>query len=294
MDGIGFLGIFVALIGAVCLYWGWSGHARSAALKAAANRWPVTAGTITAAAVEMQGRGPKGTYYVPSVTYAYSVNGHGFVGNRIRFGFIGMQSRDAAERVIAAYPVGATGMLRYDPQNPSESVLEPDRVTSNMLITAIGGAVLLLMGLGIVALAVQGRFEDSGGGGSSSGSGMTSGYGAGSAGTGSGMGAATPPATTPLAPQPRSIGDMDRSWILGLWSYDANCATIMELLNDGSFIGADGTRGNWYLGAPGSSTLNLHAAGETGVFHAEWVGQNAMRLTQLSDRRTANMIRCVR
>ncbi len=294
MDGIGFLGIFVALLGAACLYWGWSIHARSAAMKAAAARWPMTAGTIMSAAVERQGQTPRGTYYVPSVSYHYAVNGQPFVGNRIRFGFMGTQSHAAAERMIAAYPVGATGMLRYDPQNPQESVLEPDKITSNMLITAIAGGVLLLLGLGIVAVAVQGGFEDSGRTPSYSGTGMNSGYGTGAPGNGAGMGGYAPPASAAMATQPRPIGDMDRAWIAGLWSNDANCATTMELLSDGNLIGANGSRGSWYLGAPGSGTLVLRTAAGTGVVQAEWAGQNELRLTYPGDRRTLDMIRCVR
>ena len=41
-------------------------------------------------------------------------------------------------------------MLRYDPQDPQQSVLEPDHVTSNLLICAIGGAVLAAIGLAII------------------------------------------------------------------------------------------------------------------------------------------------
>ena len=152
-----FLGLFVVLIGAACLYWGWTVQSKASAQKAAAARWPTTPGTITAASVVMQGQaGGRGGYWVPSLSYDYSVNGQAFVGHRIRFGFVGSQSRSTVERMIAPYAVGSTGLLRYDPQNPRESVLEPDSVTSNMLVTAIGGAVLILLGLLVVFVGAQG------------------------------------------------------------------------------------------------------------------------------------------
>lgn len=153
MEGIGFLGVFVALIGAVCVYFGWKGHRAARALRDAAQRWPSAPGTVTGSEVALQGHG-KSRYWAPVIRYDYVANGGGHVGDRLRFGYIGTSSRRAAERMLAPYPVGAQVAARFDPDNPADSVLEPDKVTSNLLITAIGGALLTVLGLFIVAAAL--------------------------------------------------------------------------------------------------------------------------------------------
>jgi hypothetical protein len=146
------LGIFVLLVGLAAAVFGWLGHSKAVALRQAAGRWSMVPATITAADVQVVAR--QGTsYWVPLVRYRYSVGGKQFEGERIRFGFIGTQSRAAAEKLIAGHPVGSMVMLRYDPHDPTESVLDPDHITANMQICAIGGAVLALMGLVIVFAA---------------------------------------------------------------------------------------------------------------------------------------------
>lgn len=143
------LGIFVLLLGAATAVYGWLGHSKATALREAAGRWALVSGTILATDVRVVRRGGA-AYWVPLVRYRYAIGDRQFEGERLRFGFIGTQTRAAAERMIAGYAPGSTVMLRYDPQNPQESVLDPSHVTSNMLICAIGGAVLALIGLAIV------------------------------------------------------------------------------------------------------------------------------------------------
>lgn len=149
---MGGLGIFVLLVGVATALFGWLGHSKALALKQSARRWATAPGTILATDVQVVRRG--GTaYWVPLVHYRFAVGDQQFEGQRLRFGFIGTQTRAAAEKMIAGYAPGSTGPLRYDPQNPNESVLDPDHVTSNMLICAIGGAALILMGLVVIVVA---------------------------------------------------------------------------------------------------------------------------------------------
>ncbi|HEX8364194.1 MAG TPA: DUF3592 domain-containing protein [Allosphingosinicella sp.] len=146
------LGIFVLLLGLAAAAYGWLGHSKALALRQAAGRWAIAPATILATDVRVTRRA--GTaYWVPLVHYRFAVGDRQYEGERLRFGFIGTQTRAAAQRMVAAYAPGSTKMLRYDPRDPRESVLEPDHVTSNLLICAIGGAVLAAIGLAIVLAA---------------------------------------------------------------------------------------------------------------------------------------------
>lgn len=60
-----------------------------------------------------------------------------------------------------------------------------------------------------------------------------------------------------------------RSWFIGQWTDDGNCASAITMAPDGRFINADGTGGNWVLngdqltmsGGGGSITVTLVQAG---------------------------------
>ena len=146
------LGIFVLLIGVAMAVYGWLGHSKALALRQSAGRWAIAPGTVLATDVRVVRRGGA-AYWVPLVHYRFAVGDRHYEGERLRFGFIGTQTRAAAQKMVAGYAPGSTNMLRYDPQDPRESVLEPDHVTSNLLICAIGGAVLAVIGLAIVLAA---------------------------------------------------------------------------------------------------------------------------------------------
>ena len=61
--------------------------------------------------------------------------------------------------MLAPYPVGAAVKVRYDPDYPDQSVLEPGKTSFNLLFAAIACAILFLGGAAIVALAVRGVFS---------------------------------------------------------------------------------------------------------------------------------------
>jgi Protein of unknown function (DUF3592) len=64
------------------------------------------------------------TYYHGVVKYEYVVSGQTFASDRISYKSYGA-SREQAQRVIDAYRVGSSVTVHYNPENPSESVLEP-------------------------------------------------------------------------------------------------------------------------------------------------------------------------
>jgi len=160
MDSMGYLGIFVALIGLVGALWAGLAHRRARALVEAAERWLNAPGRIIASEVQRRGGSSgRNQYYVPLVRYSYAVHGREREGSRLRFGFLSARSPAGAEAMLARYPAGAEVKVRYDPDNPDQSVLEPGKTGANLLIAAIFCFFLFLAGAAIVVMAVRGVFS---------------------------------------------------------------------------------------------------------------------------------------
>lgn len=96
--------------------------------------WPTVAGVVTKARVH-KGKswtdmGTSGTgavtVYRPQIVYSYEVAGVRLQRTRVQFGASWHeQVKSKAEHAIAPYPVGQAVLVRYNPQRPSESALEP-------------------------------------------------------------------------------------------------------------------------------------------------------------------------
>ena len=162
MDSLGYLGVFVALLGAIGALWSGLAHRRSRALVHAARRWRDAPGKVVATDVEQRGTstGAGGnSYYVPLIRYTYVVNGREREGARLRFGMTTARTRGGAGKMLAPYPAGAAVQVRYDPDDPDRSVLEPGKAGSGLLVAAIVLFLLMLAGLAIVVMAVRGVFS---------------------------------------------------------------------------------------------------------------------------------------
>jgi hypothetical protein len=158
MDSMGYLGIFVALIGLIGGILCGLGHTRARGRARAAERWLIAPGTVVEAGAVLGGTSRNG-YYTPAIRYDYEANGRKRQGARIRFGLVSARSRRGAEAMLAPYPVGAAIQVRYNPDNPDDSVLEPAGVGRNLLVGAIACGLIFLGGAAIVVLAVQGVFS---------------------------------------------------------------------------------------------------------------------------------------
>lgn len=88
---------------------------------AEAGTWPSTLGTVTSSTVERRSSGDGYSYY-PVVHYTYQAIGQSYQGNRIMPG--PQVGGSGAQNIVARYPAGAQVMVYYDPNKPSESVLE--------------------------------------------------------------------------------------------------------------------------------------------------------------------------
>ena len=122
----------------------------------ASNRWPQAPGKITAAAPTAIAipsgvrHGSPSATPVAGIEYAYSVDNRHLKGNRVSFAGApperwGNPSTYTAT-LLQRYGVGAQVSVRYNPQNPAESVLEPGANRSNYWA--------LLPGLGIMAVGL--------------------------------------------------------------------------------------------------------------------------------------------
>jgi hypothetical protein len=90
--------------------------------------WASTIGTIVESrlgqSTNYSGDAPT-VSYSPVVEYTYSVLGQAYTGERITFGMTEASSRSArAKEVLNRYPAGEQVTVHYDPNNPSEAVLE--------------------------------------------------------------------------------------------------------------------------------------------------------------------------
>lgn len=74
----------------------------------------------TGAVIESSGLGLTGS---PRVTYAFSVGGETYRGDRIEIPTRKPPNRKAAQRVVSTYPVGSRIVIHYDPDDPARNVI---------------------------------------------------------------------------------------------------------------------------------------------------------------------------
>jgi hypothetical protein len=89
---------------------------------AQASSWPSTMGTVTLSTIEMRSSSEGGSTPYPVVHYSYQVMGQPYQGSKVMpgpdVGGVG------ARKVVARYPAGAQVMVYYNPEKPSEALLE--------------------------------------------------------------------------------------------------------------------------------------------------------------------------
>ena len=89
---------------------------------AVVSQWPSTMGTVSASYLERRHSSDSGSTNYPVVHYSYQVGGQAYQGMKIAPGpDVG---GTGAGKVVDRYPVGAQVMVFYNPQNPSDAVLE--------------------------------------------------------------------------------------------------------------------------------------------------------------------------
>jgi len=89
---------------------------------AAVSQWPSTLGTVMMSKIEWRSSSDSGSTAYPVVQYSYQVNGQAYQSYKLAPG--PELGGTGANKVVARYPAGAQVMVFYNPQNPSEAVLE--------------------------------------------------------------------------------------------------------------------------------------------------------------------------
>jgi uncharacterized protein DUF3592 len=90
---------------------------------AAVSQWPSTMGTVHASYLERRhSSGDSGSTNYPVVQYSYQISGQPYQGTKLAPG--PEVGGTGAGKVVARYPAGAQVMVFYNPQNPSDAVLE--------------------------------------------------------------------------------------------------------------------------------------------------------------------------
>lgn len=89
---------------------------------AAVSQWPSTMGAVHASFLDRRSSSEGGYTNYPVVQYSYQVGGQAYQGAKIAPG--PEVGGTGAGKVVARYPAGAQVMVFYNPQNPSDAVLE--------------------------------------------------------------------------------------------------------------------------------------------------------------------------
>lgn len=89
---------------------------------AVVSTWPSTMGTVINSFLEARSSSEGGTTNYPVVQYSYQVSGQTYQSSKRAPGM--EVGGTGAGSVVAKYPVGAQVVVFYDPQNPSDAVLE--------------------------------------------------------------------------------------------------------------------------------------------------------------------------
>lgn len=163
--GLIFLAIFMLVAGAAFLFWSLSARRKADASEAAARTWPAVPGVVMSAYVGQgqvdnllalggQINNTNQHSYQPVVIYRYTVGTQEYEGNRLRFGWFTCGTHAEANRFLAAYPVGRQLAVRFDPADPSNSVLEVAAANSNAMVGIICGAVAILFGAAMLVISM--------------------------------------------------------------------------------------------------------------------------------------------
>jgi hypothetical protein len=101
---------------------------------AQAKRWPIASGLVEASSITSYQRRSRSsedrevrleTLYRPNIVYGYDVGGVHYRGDKVSYSGYGTSSADVAKQVAARYPIGRALTVHYNPQNPSESAIDP-------------------------------------------------------------------------------------------------------------------------------------------------------------------------
>ncbi|MFP2904287.1 DUF3592 domain-containing protein [Pyxidicoccus sp. 3LFB2] len=143
------ISVILAVTGLGVLVWG----LRRMQQTARTADWPSTQGTIRSSTVTSReaeplnpetsydddAPKPKGqTLYRPQVEYTYTVDGQTYTGEALGRDVVEVSSKQHAQSHAARYARGATVPVFYDPEDPSQALLEPGVQASSWAVPGAG------------------------------------------------------------------------------------------------------------------------------------------------------------
>ncbi len=119
--------------------------------------WPVVEGRLLECSLQENSDGESTTWEV-QVRYSYSVEDREFEGKRVAFGYSGSSTREEHQGIYEKLQSGSGVMVRYQPDNPNDSVLAAGFNRSTFLILAFAVTWLLFTtGFTILWTTASGR-----------------------------------------------------------------------------------------------------------------------------------------
>jgi hypothetical protein len=110
-------------------------------------------GKIDASDVSMKRSYRSGRFYALDVRYVYRVGGLDLVGTRLAFAPRWLGSEYTVNTMAKRYSAGATVDVRYDPDEPGNSVLEiDDQLATQRMFTVWVCLFVVAAGVGVMLL----------------------------------------------------------------------------------------------------------------------------------------------
>ncbi|MBC8096440.1 MAG: DUF3592 domain-containing protein, partial [Akkermansiaceae bacterium] len=98
-----------------------------------AQKFSSTSGTILSSEVT-HNTDSDGTTHGVKITYAYTVAGREYVGDRFRYGNFSSSDCGWANQAVREHPVGSAVPVFYDPQAPEQALLRPGLAGSDLFL----------------------------------------------------------------------------------------------------------------------------------------------------------------
>lgn len=108
--------------------------------------WPTVPGIVMDSQVTSYYDDEGDRMYGVAIMYRYEVDGLEFTSARRTFGEFNSSNQGRAQRIVAQYLTGSNVQVYYDPDDPSEAVLEPGTNATSILFFLLP---LIFIGLGV-------------------------------------------------------------------------------------------------------------------------------------------------
>ncbi len=145
-----FLGAILIVIGAAFIVAALVSKRRANA----ASSWPTVGGTILKMELVRhvnRSSGITSVSYEPKVEYQYAVMGQPYTGKRLAFGTMRVKEAEG-EQIRAKYREGAQVAVHYNPEKPTESLLEQSAMGSGVQLVI--GIIMAVMGLALIVISL--------------------------------------------------------------------------------------------------------------------------------------------